>query len=521
MIADAEESRITACFLLTNISSVSSYRSELEGIYRSLRHIEYLGLTPREVQHWCDNKGAVDNSNKGLNTPSEMICAEADLILAIHHLRSSLETRMRITCRHIYGHQDTRARDIPVILDSAHAPSISNPDSDGEYTAMLEKWGDVAPERTTPTGSRPLSVIANIEADRLASETASAARAEHLTNPTPMVQPPFPGSRALLKLKDVWITSKQEAHIHTAHWEAALELYCRTKYGWATATFHDIDWHSIGLARGRCTATQLMQTSKIMHDWLPVMHMYGHVMGLQQCPACTHTDETLDHLFHCTHPKLKRVRSASLKKTLEKGRELKIPRLVMEAFCGLLRAYFDGTEYTPQLGNRHIRDAANAQKDIGLRFLPRGFLTTKWRTALEALHCDHATTKLSKLVLFIWTDVTNAIWTERNDIVHHGNNLNRQADESRVDRRLTWYKMNCQEVLARTDFRLTSFDLESLHTMPLPIKRERLRQLDIAKAAHELECKLQVKGQQMITRFFISSKLKEDGVLHDENATES
>ena len=80
MIADAEESRITACFLLTNISSVSSYRSELEGIYRSLQHIEYLGLTPREVQHWCDNKGAVDNSNKGLNTPSEMISAEADLI---------------------------------------------------------------------------------------------------------------------------------------------------------------------------------------------------------------------------------------------------------------------------------------------------------------------------------------------------------------------------------------------------------------------------------------------------------
>lgn len=105
-----------------------------------------------------------------------------------------MKTRMRITCRHIYGHQDTRARDIPAIFDSEH-------DSDGEYTAMLEQWGDVTLEWKTPTRSRPLSVIANIEADRLASETASVAREEHLTDPTPMVQPPFPGSRALLKTK--------------------------------------------------------------------------------------------------------------------------------------------------------------------------------------------------------------------------------------------------------------------------------------------------------------------------------
>lgn len=83
----------------------------------------------------------------------------------------------------------------------------------------------------------------------------------------------------------------------------------------------------------------------------------------------------------------------------------------MEAICGLLRAYFNRTEYTPQRGNQHIRDAITAQTDIGLRFLPRGFLTAKWLTAMEALHSDHATTKLSKLVLCIWTDVTNAIWT--------------------------------------------------------------------------------------------------------------
>ena len=49
LIAKGPDQYLSACFLLTDINSVSSYRSELEGIFRSLKHMEYLNMTPSEV----------------------------------------------------------------------------------------------------------------------------------------------------------------------------------------------------------------------------------------------------------------------------------------------------------------------------------------------------------------------------------------------------------------------------------------------------------------------------------------
>ena len=64
--------------------------------------------------------------------------------------------------------------------------------------------------------------------------------------------------------------------------------------------------------------------------------------------------------------------------------------------------------------------------------------------------------------------------------MHHSNNLTWQADKSRLDSQLLWYKHNRQEVLSRLDYRLVLYDAEALHTLTIASKRERVRQLDIA-----------------------------------------
>jgi len=58
------------------------------------------------VEQWCDNEQAVKASTTTLNGPSMMIKAEADTILAIHHLRNRFPFHTNI--QHIYRHQDTR-----------------------------------------------------------------------------------------------------------------------------------------------------------------------------------------------------------------------------------------------------------------------------------------------------------------------------------------------------------------------------------------------------------------------------
>ena len=89
---------------MTNISSLTSYRVELEGVYCALKHIEFLGLEPKEIDQWCDNKAAVKKCNLDTLPPKERIASEAEIILAIHYLKRKLN--ILIPCGHVYGHQD-------------------------------------------------------------------------------------------------------------------------------------------------------------------------------------------------------------------------------------------------------------------------------------------------------------------------------------------------------------------------------------------------------------------------------
>ena len=97
---------------MTNTESLTSYRAELEGVFRSLYHIEQLGIHPREgIKQWCDNKAGVEGSNARPTKMKAMIEPEADLLLAIHDLRS--RTKYRAYSHHVYGHQDTKRRQEP------------------------------------------------------------------------------------------------------------------------------------------------------------------------------------------------------------------------------------------------------------------------------------------------------------------------------------------------------------------------------------------------------------------------
>lgn len=292
--------------------------------------------------------------------------------------------------------------------------------------------------------------------------------------------------------------------ICNAHWERTLIEFCKTKYHWTDEVFDTIDWPMIGTAWKKCTKTQLMQTSKIIHDWLPVMHMQGHMTGNKQCPACTHNDETLNHLFQCTHPSLVRTRTDTLATARMRGQKLGINATVLTALCDLLQEYFTGKTYEPT--QDIVGEAVAAQRAIGLQYLPRGIFAIQWRHALESRSCDHADRKLASFIYMMWTEIVDKIWRARNEIVHHGNNLNRQADESHIDRRLRWYKDHHQDILARQDFNLTAYDLGELHILTLASKRERLRQLDIAKKRYSIETQLWAKGQRAITQYFSSTK---------------
>ena len=70
---------------MANVNKVTSYiRSELEGIFRALKQIEFLNWSPKELDQWYDNKQAVRYSMNYPYRPTDMMGADIDLVLSIH-----------------------------------------------------------------------------------------------------------------------------------------------------------------------------------------------------------------------------------------------------------------------------------------------------------------------------------------------------------------------------------------------------------------------------------------------------
>jgi hypothetical protein len=150
-----------------------------------------------------------------------------------------------------------------------------------------------------------LPVILNIESNRIASQTTLVALGDHRTD-LHALEPPYTGSRAMLHIGHQWITSHHKYHILHAWWSQSIITYCKEKYCWDDTTINDISWRIVGGARKRCTPTQKMQTSNIMHAWLPTMHMQGHKHGVSSCPNCLHPDKNTGSLILLSTPCFKK-----------------------------------------------------------------------------------------------------------------------------------------------------------------------------------------------------------------------
>ena len=495
ILHQSDRHQLKACYLLEQTPSLTSYRSELEGIYRGLKQLLDSGIRPEQLHQWCDNKAAVDRSNSGLTYPGAMLNADADVILAIGHVRKQLSGRTNIICRHIYGHQDSR----PTREAETIEPEVRESD-----TSETEDDEDEHPStRSHNNGMRanqPISVKLNIECDRIATETVKAAISN--TDPvSPLVlNLPYTGSRALLNIDLTWITSRQRRFICKGRWGQALMEYCLRRYAWDYHIFESVHWDAIRTVRQNCTSTQQRQTSKIMHGWLPINHMQGHATGITQCPCCPSPDETMDHLFRCPHRALMQKKDDLITSVRSKGISSGIPRVIMEAICRLLYDFVHGRH--PQIPDHtSIAAAVRSQMAIGIRLLPRGFISIKWLHAMEEFGVERPAQKFSKLLRLIWFEFTDTLWRNRNEIVHSANNRARQQEQETWAARLRWY-LEHSHVISPLDQFVLNYTEEGIQTMPNATRRRLVQNLERLERIYAIELRTRARGQRTLRSYF-------------------
>jgi hypothetical protein len=198
IISAGPESFMSATFIMENISSYTSHRIKLEGIFRALHHLDFPNMTPTMADKWCNNKQAVKDTTRPIENPSRMLKAKANIILAIHHLKKQLPFHTRI--RHVYGHQDTK---------------------------KIAHNGEQPQEQTYPA-----QVLINIACNSIASTTSQHGLYNKGVHPTlpPILTPPYKGSRAMLRVNNKWITSHYKEELYTARRTKPMEEYLKVKY---------------------------------------------------------------------------------------------------------------------------------------------------------------------------------------------------------------------------------------------------------------------------------------------------
>ena len=190
-----------------------------------------------------------------------MISVDADLVLAIHPVKSSLT--MPVHCHHVYGHQDTKKKkekkkeedeakasmqpdpiDInkckpapeiaaqfhptPSNTQQLHTDEIYNPARD-DYKISFDSNSDSESDTDDESEdgqeiAKPMTTEAmiNVRCDMHPSAVTEAAVAGNLANPGPVLSLPYHGSKAMPKIGDTWITSKylQASDLHSKTNEA-------------------------------------------------------------------------------------------------------------------------------------------------------------------------------------------------------------------------------------------------------------------------------------------------------------
>lgn len=183
-----------------------------------------------------------------------------------------------------------------------------------------------------------------------------------------------------------------------------------------------------------------------------------------------------------------------------KGISSGIPHVIMEALCRLLYDFVHGLH--PQIPEHpSIATAVRSQIDIGIRLLPRGFVSVEWLRAMEDFGVDRPAQKFSKILKLIWFEFTDKLWRNRNEIAHSTESRTRQQEQNTWAAKLRWYLEN-SHVISPLDQFVFSYTEDGIDAMPGATRRRLVQNLERLERAYATELKMRARGQGTLRSYF-------------------
>ena len=86
----------------------------------------------------------------------------------------------------------------------------------------------------------------NIACDEIATDTKAVALSGEAPYPYTVMELPYAGSQAMLRIKQTWITLKYKTEIYKARVTGMMQIYCAERYGWSNEVFDMVSWDMVG-----------------------------------------------------------------------------------------------------------------------------------------------------------------------------------------------------------------------------------------------------------------------------------
>ena len=157
-------------------------------------------------------------------------------------------------CRHVYGHQDGENKgkikaklkkkkiDPPDLLDTVVAPEVERQFG----LCKVDDQEDQLPPKPTKLSTE---AMINVACDKIASGTSDAMLHRGSVPATEVLTLLYPGSKALLRIGDEWVTSRYKKTIYRARRTDPMCVYCNARYKWQNGEFDHVSWKLVGTAR--------------------------------------------------------------------------------------------------------------------------------------------------------------------------------------------------------------------------------------------------------------------------------
>ena len=433
-----------------NSDFATSYRSELEGGYNTLKLIQELP-SQDGLDQYIDNSESVQSMTTPV-FPNKVLAPEADIILAIHHELNNMPTHP--TIQWLESHQDDH-----------HSRETLQPNAQLN-TSMDDE-------------SKDCRITDDITYDK-----------------------PYPGSGAMLIINGQWITTKYSEQIRNALMDGKHLQYFFHKYPNKSKQHYDsIYWHGIGLARRGLTNHQNINIFKLMNRWLNSGRQKGLFDEPSECVSCGWHEETILHMYQCNHKEARNTRKQAFQQLERYYHQHKIPPLIYVPIVKLLRSacrpgglIFD-MPTVPELAT-----AIKSQRVLGDDFILRGYLVKDWIPALLLYTKDKPDQKLKHIFHGIWTILFEAVWETRNTIKHGGNTIVHISERNALLTDIAEWRHNRGNRLSTTQQYLLDFPPSEIQTWTNVAMKNLLSLLEQASANYKAS--LLEGAQPLITTFF-------------------